>query len=344
MSNLKVIGGALYQWDTGRKVGIAPDEGITITEVHFENPGASAALVVEPYMDEDKLVADIPNILLQQSQDIVVYAVTSTADGERTVCGRAFGVQARQKPEDYVYTEENILQHSGIIDGQVTRIKNDRVLSVRDYTFYKCAELTDVDLPAVTSIGQCAFAYCNNLKTVKFPLVTTIGSGAFSYDPNLMAADFPLVTSILGNCFGYCTNLTTIHAPLLAKTGYGNNFAYCENLTAVNFPLLESVEYRDFYGCKNLATVDLPSVTNIDSNYVFGECGALKSLILRTTEKVCVLRGTYAFCANPIQSGAGYIYVPSALVDDYKSATNWAVFADQIRAIEDYPDICGGAA
>lgn len=40
----------------------------------------------------------------------------------------------------------------------------------------------------------------------------------------------------------------------------------------------------------------------------------------------------------------GYIYVPAALIDEYKTATNWATFADQFRAIEDYPDICGEAA
>ena len=36
------------------------------------------------------------------------------------------------------------------------------------------------------------------------------------------------------------------------------------------------------------------------------------------------------------------IYVPRALVNEYKNATNWTVYADYIRAIEDYPDITGG--
>ena len=43
-----------------------------------------------------------------------------------------------------------------------------------------------------------------------------------------------------------------------------------------------------------------------------------------------------------IASGTGYIYVPKALVDSYKSATNWTTYASQIRAIEDYPDVTGG--
>lgn len=35
-------------------------------------------------------------------------------------------------------------------------------------------------------------------------------------------------------------------------------------------------------------------------------------------------------------SGTGYIYVPRALVDTYKAATNWSTIADQFRALEDY--------
>jgi hypothetical protein len=49
-----------------------------------------------------------------------------------------------------------------------------------------------------------------------------------------------------------------------------------------------------------------------------------------------------AFNNTPIKSGTGYIYVPATLIDSYKSATNWSTYAAQFRAIEDYPEICGG--
>lgn len=44
---------------------------------------------------------------------------------------------------------------------------------------------------------------------------------------------------------------------------------------------------------------------------------------------------------TPIRQGTGYIYVPFTLVEAYKAADNWSTFANQIRAIEDYP--IGGA-
>ena len=46
--------------------------------------------------------------------------------------------------------------------------------------------------------------------------------------------------------------------------------------------------------------------------------------------------GSNVFKNTPIASGTGYIYVPRALVDSYKVATNWATYAAQFRALEDY--------
>lgn len=105
-------------------------------------------------------------------------------------------------------------------------------------------------------------------------------------------------------------------------------------------------EYRDysitkignsaFWNCSSLSSVDLRSVTII-AGYAFHNCGALTALILRDTSKVCVLDNQSAL---RMESGAPlqkvYFYVPSALIDSYKSATNWSTFASKFRALEDY--------
>lgn len=89
-----------------------------------------------------------------------------------------------------------------------------------------------------------------------------------------------------------------------------------------------------------VTSLDLSTVTTIGS-YAFNGCSALATLILRS-DTVCTLTATNAFASTPIASGTGYVYVPAALVDEYKAATNWSTYADQIRAIEDYPEITGG--
>ena len=62
----------------------------------------------------------------------------------------------------------------------------------------------------------------------------------------------------------------------------------------------------------------------------------LKTLILPNPEKTVTLSGWGWFGGTPIASGTGYIYVPSTLVETYKTATNWSTFANQFRALEDY--------
>ena len=96
------------------------------------------------------------------------------------------------------------------------------------------------------------------------------------------------------------------------------SFYVCSNLEKIDFDVLEEMKDADFY-----------------------RCSALTAVIIRSPA-VCTMSDSNAFKSTPIASGTGYIYVPAALVDSYKAATNWTKYANQIRAIEDYPDICGG--
>lgn len=95
-----------------------------------------------------------------------------------------------------------------------------------------------------------------------------------------------------------------------------------------------------FYGCTELTVVDVPNVTAIEANSLYG-CSALTALILRGTT-VCTMANANALTNSAIAKGTGYIYVPRSLVDSYKSQTDFSNYAAQIRAIEDYPDITGG--
>lgn len=117
-------------------------------------------------------------------------------------------------------------------------------------------------------------------------------------------------------------------------------FQNCSGLTSVSFPNVTSIGDYAFNAANKLAKADLPKVTSI-GQHSFSAANALEALILRNAEKVCSL-GSDAVSYTKISSGSGYIYVPAALVDSYKAAANWQNYADQIRAIEDYPEITGG--
>ena len=103
---------------------------------------------------------------------------------------------------------------------------------------------------------------------------------------------------------------------------------YCDNSA-------EKIGQYAFFVCTALAKVDVPKVTSIEANSMYG-CSALVALILRNEEAVCTLANANALTSTPIASGTGYIYVPAALYDSYASGTNWSTYSAQLRKLEEY--------
>jgi hypothetical protein len=100
---------------------------------------------------------------------------------------------------------------------------------------------------------------------------------------------------------------------------------------------VKSIGDYAFYGCANLTSVKFTAANSIGEG-AFGNCSSLDAMILPAAEVVS-LDAADVFDSTPIAAGTGFIYVPAALIDSYKTG-NWATYANQMRAIEDYPDIC----
>lgn len=142
----------------------------------------------------------------------------------------------------------------------------------------------------------------------------------------------PEQTKIGNYAFYYCTDLTSVNFPAVKNMG-SYAFGGCTALTEVNFPALKKVDTQTFRGCTALKKADFGTLTSIATN-AFYVCQALTALIIRTNS-VCYLSSSGTVFSNtPIEDGTGYIYVPSALIEDYKASTNWSVYAEQFRAIE----------
>lgn len=92
---IEIVGTELYQWDTGRSVMIT---GYEVEYAHFANKGDSKAVKIG-VVDID---AKIPDYLLQTGKELCVYAVK---DGI-TLESKTFSVKKRERPEDYVYEED----------------------------------------------------------------------------------------------------------------------------------------------------------------------------------------------------------------------------------------------
>lgn len=75
----------------------------------------------------------------------------------------------------------------------------------------------------------------------------------------------------------------------------------------------------------------------------FGGHHTLRALVLRNETAMCSLENINAFQNTPIvnsssyfETGTSYIYVPTSLLESYKTAEKWSTFASQFRALEEY--------
>ena len=135
-----------YQWDLDRQIAV---EDSSIVEVHFCNRTDECSLVV----DVVDGVANVPNIILQNSFDVRVFGY----DGKATLHDKVFKVKPRTKPADYVYTETVIKSIDEILEAaeQVTATANELYEYVEDNRLV----LTDngngnIELRAVATTGE----------------------------------------------------------------------------------------------------------------------------------------------------------------------------------------------
>ena len=144
--------------------------------------------------------------------------------------------------------------------------------------------------------------------------------------------------------YSFCktTSLKKVIAPNVQETK-GQSFLE-SGVASVEFPVAWSFGASSFNSCKSLKRGDFPLLRQIGTS-VFQNSN-LDTLILRNTTQICVLSNANALANTPIANGSGYIYVHRVFLSDtdsskdYRRATNWSAY--QFRAIEDYPEICGG--
>ena len=159
--------------------------------------------------------------------------------------------------------------------------------------------------------------------------LTTIGDYAFYQCASLSVLDLPNVENMKQYAFQGCVSLARVSLPKFSTDENVNGlFDGCAALTDVYVPTLQYVGWSMFRSCANLKKIDLPRARYINS--LAFRSTELKVLILRR-ETLCGLNHPTA-----VSIPAGYIYVPRALVEEYKAATNWSTFATQFRALEDY--------
>ena len=176
----------------------------------------------------------------------------------------------------------------------------------------------------------------------------------------------------LGSMFRQCTTLTSLDLSnwdTSHVTAMGAMFYQCSALTSLDLSSFDTINVTDmaymFYSCPALTSLDLGSfdtsnVTDMSNMFywcthltslnlsgfdtgrvtsassMFGSCTALQDVIWSQKNTVQPLPVS-ASSAGLTYNNSAKFYVPDALVNDYKAATNWSEIASRIYSINDLP-------
>lgn len=117
----------------------------------------------------------------------------------------------------------------------------------------------------------------------------------------------------------------TLRTTAQSIRAYG--LSYCNRLEYIDAPYLRSLGTRAISECNNLVRVDFPSLASIGANALrYNE--KLAVIILRA-DKVCSLNSAASI------GGSAIVYVPDALIDDYRTAAKWESIADRIKPLSE---------
>lgn len=243
---------------------------------------------------------------------------------------------------DIVLSASSVAGYAFVNHTGITSLHAPNVTSIGTYAFYGTGLTGALDLPICETIGNYAFCNSRGIESLSIPNVTSVGTNAFQYCNKIANLDAPNLTTMGSYAFSgnatYKMAFKSINLPKCTAIP-ASTLGYCPNVKELVLPECTSVGNSSLTNCTNLAFVDLPKCKSI-ANYGLRNNSKLETLILRS-ETLCTL-SNYALNSSKIAGGTGYVYVPAALVDTYKAATNWSKLASQFRAIEDYPEICGG--
>lgn len=166
--------------------------------------------------------------------------------------------------------------------------------------------------------------------------IVKLRNSAFVNDINLLSINLPNCESIGDAAFKYCSKLKKVELPKLKTVSGTNGHFQGSAIEECRFPSLNNTSnYPVFDTSQSLTKAILDSPKAVIS-VGFHTCSSLKTVIIYRQDTIVTLANVNAFTATPIVSGTGYIYVPKALIETYKTATNWVTYANQFRALEDY--------
>lgn len=272
------------------------------------------------YFNPSSLPSSITSIGAYAFYDSKLSSLTSLPSGVTSIGQYAFhstSIALTSFPSSLTTIGQSAFKDCTRLVGSFTMPSS--VTTVGDYAFSSCGYITSMDLSGctnLTKIQSSVFESCARMSSVILPSsVTAIRTAAFRYCISLGSFSCNNTITELGSYVfngggSYVMTLRTVSLPNLSASGLSNVFGGSDAAKA----------------CKQLEFVDLGSAQSL-SSYCFANCYALTTLVLRRTDAICSLGSSNAFTNTPMSGYnglTGTVYVPSALISTYQTATNWS--------------------
>lgn len=239
------------------------------------------------------------------------------------------------------------------------RLNAPRAKFIDEYAFEE-TNIKEINLPLCETLEGHSFAYCDYVENVELPKLKTVKAyglaniGEKSSTP--IKIELPEATSIGSNAF-WRSNIAELCLPKASffDTGAFNEVGIVAENSAnddtrtMDKLVISKAEYSVDLGLKGLycKVFDFGNMVELGNNSFGIEGGdyngganikkCADALILRRTDKVCVLSGSaFNYTSYAYDSPPDNIYVPDNLVASYKKASNWSKYADRIKPLSTY--------
>lgn len=262
---------------------------------------------------------------------------TNTLTGTSITSVKWTPVHEYSEPGDYVIK----LTHTGSIGlgGSPTTnqyayfLRASSVADVRNVFYLNCIKKIEFGTCDAIGLYSRALMYCTGIESISISNSVTINGGVtFQNCQSLPFLTIPHDTyTVQNDMFRACSTIKHVAIPKTATVLSNNAFLSCTLLRNLCVPSsVTSFGTNLFYADTSLTHIFIPSgITNIGAS-TFVNCGGMVAYDFSTHTSVPTLANTNAF--NGIASDCE-IRVPSALVDTWKAATNWATYADHIVGV-----------
>ena len=206
------------------------------------------------------------------------------------------------------------------------------VTSIGGSAFYGMYNLRSLTIPSnVTEIESSTFRDCFSLEDLTLPSGIKLKNNATYAFHNCRSLKHISIgmsgTTIPSNAFGNCYDLLDYTIPSTVTEIGDSAFSNCYKLSAITLPSgLTTIGASAFVSCYSLTSITIPASVSSIKNSAFNATRSMQEIhLLPTTPPT--LANSNAFSGLP---STCVIYVPSASLNAYKTASNWSTYASKM--------------